>query len=252
MLIGYEPNLQMFAGFYLERHRSFTQGSPSVQIDIRVVQQAQQDGLAFDRKDNRELAIGIRPDQIMNYINNATPLHRQGAETQTFQPLTTAATAPRLTPAEEAKLDDELAKLTQPRRELVQEVKRLSRLAGFRRQVLFAYGSRCAVTRAQLRLVDAAHVLPVGAPGSIDHVCNGIALAPTYHRAYDNGLIFLDESYVMKVNTAKVIALRAEGLVEGLVKFQEPLGKIFLPPDPNQWPTPRLIRKANTYRQITP
>lgn len=240
----------MFAGFDLERHRSFTQGAPSVQIDIRVIQQAEQDGMAFDRKDNQELAIGVRPDQFLNYINNATALHRQGAEAQTFKPLTAAAAAPRLTAEEDARLNAEIERLAQPRRILVQEVQRLSRLAGFRRQVLFSYGSRCAVTRAQLRLVDAAHVLPVGAPGSLDHVCNGIALAPTYHRAYDNGLIYLDEAYEMKINGHKVRLLKADSLAEGLVKFQEPLGKIFLPPDPNQWPTPKLIKKANMYRQI--
>jgi putative restriction endonuclease len=251
VLIGYDPNLQMLAGFDLARHRTFTQGSPSVQIDIRVVQQAQQDGLAFDRKDNRELAIGIRPDQFLTYINNAAALHRQGADAQTFEPLTTAAAAPRLTRDEEEELDRQLSGLTQPRRQLVQEVRRLSRLAAFRRQVLFAYGSQCAVTRAQLRLVDAAHILPVGAPGSIDHVCNGIALAPTYHRAYDNGLIFLDEAYEMRINDEKVQALRAQSLIGGLVAFRQPLGRIFLPPDRNQWPTLALIRKANAFRQIT-
>ena len=56
------------------------------------------------------------------------------------------------------------------------------------------------ITVAQLRkrnldLVDAAHILPVGAPESIDDIRNGIAIAPTYHRAYDNGLIYLDEDY---------------------------------------------------------
>jgi putative restriction endonuclease len=57
---------------------------------------------------------------------------------------------------------------------------------------MFAYGNRCAVTRVQLRLVDAAHILPVGTTGSADHVRNGIALSPTYHRAFDAGLIYLD------------------------------------------------------------
>ena len=31
---------------------------------------------------------------------------------------------------------------------------------------MLAYDQRCAVTRIQLRLVDAAHILPVGAEGS--------------------------------------------------------------------------------------
>jgi len=56
-----------------------------------------------------------------------------------------------------------------------------------------AFMPRCAVTRIQLRLVEAAHILPVGAPGSIDHVCNGLALSPTFHRAFDDALIYLDK-----------------------------------------------------------
>src|SRR4030042_1355242 len=32
-LLGYEPNTKMFAGLDLTRHRTFTMGSPSVQID---------------------------------------------------------------------------------------------------------------------------------------------------------------------------------------------------------------------------
>ncbi|MGH9427268.1 MAG: HNH endonuclease, partial [Terriglobia bacterium] len=60
ILIGYEPELQVFAGFDLRRHRTFTTGSPSIQIDIRTVRQALQDGLAFSRKSNDEIAVGIR------------------------------------------------------------------------------------------------------------------------------------------------------------------------------------------------
>ena len=36
VLVGYEPNLGLFAGFDLARHRTFTEGSSSVQIDIRT------------------------------------------------------------------------------------------------------------------------------------------------------------------------------------------------------------------------
>jgi putative restriction endonuclease len=59
----------------------------------------------------------------------------------------------------------------------------------------------------QLRLVDAAHILPVGAVDSTDDVQNGVALSPTYHRAFDNALIFLDENLVMKINPSKELQL---------------------------------------------
>ena len=135
---------------------------------------------------------------------------------------------------------------------VVAGLSRLSREAGFRQRVLFAYGYRRAVTRVQLRLVDAAHILPVGAPGSVDHVRNGVALSPTYHRAFDAGLIYLDEQCCMRLNDGNVYALQQLNLVRGLRTFRAPLGQIFLPPDPAQRPSPNFIRRANRFRQVAP
>ena len=200
VLVGYEPNLAVFAGFDLERHGRFTAGSPSVQIDIRTIRLALQDGFSFNRKSNEELAVGIRPDQFMTYVLNAEQLHKYGKQAATSRLL---ANASALKPIE----DDDLESLTQERQRLVQTVSRLSRLANFREQVRNAYARRCAVTRIQLRLIDAAHILPVGVPGSVDDIRNGIALSPTFHRAYDQGLIYLDEKYVMRINLRRKLIL---------------------------------------------
>lgn len=243
ILIGYEPNLKMFAGFDLGRHRTFTTGSPSVQIDIRTIRTALQDGLAFDRKSNDEIAVGIRPDQFLTYAFNADRLHRYGREAQTLRLLTRASSLQRIPQTDIAALPTE-------RQRVVQTISRLSREANFRQQVLQAYGNRCSVTKTQLRLVDAAHILPVGAPGSVDDVRNGLALAPTYHRAYDAGLIFLDTEYKMRVNPRKEAELRALRLDGGLDAFKEHLGRVLLPPDRNQWPDTGLIAKANRFRLI--
>lgn len=243
VLIGYEPSLKLFAGFDLKRHSMFTAGSPSVQVDIDVLHAALQHGLAFDRKANAEVSIGIRPDQFMDYVHTANELHACGRKVNTFRLLNRASA---LVPIS----DQELEALPTERKRIIQTVTRLSRKANFQQQVLAAYGNRCAVTRMQLRLVDAAHILPVGAPGSADDVRNGIALSPTHHRAYDTGLIYLDENYAMRVNPEKesgLLQLRLEG---GLVEFKATLGKIHLPPDQRQHPELKFIRKANRYRQI--
>jgi putative restriction endonuclease len=100
-------------------------------------------------------------------------------------------------------------------------------------------------------LVESAHILPVGAPESTDDVRNGIALSPTYHRAYDTGLIYLDEHYVMRLNPQKKVELVGLKLESGLKEFTSPLGKILLPQDKRQWPDITLIRKANAFRRIT-
>jgi putative restriction endonuclease len=99
----------------------------------------------------------------------------------------------------------------------------------------------------QLRLVDAAHILPVGAPGSLDDVTNGIAL---FHRAYDAGLIYLASDYRMNVNQRRVAELQDANLIGGLETLREGLGRILLPPDRRQWPSPTLIQRANRYRGV--
>jgi putative restriction endonuclease len=243
-LLGYEPTLRIFAGFDVQRHRIFTAGSPSVQIDIEALRRAETEGLTFHRKSNDEVAVGIRPDQLLPYASNAEAFHRYGSDTAVLPLLERAATG-----AEIRRRD--VRTLSTDRRRLVEMTSRLSRLSSFKREVLFAYGHTCAVTRVQLRLVEAAHILPVGSPDSADHVTNGIALSPTYHRAFDSGLIYLNDRYEMRLSKSRVAEFTGLGLTGGLPGFQSVLGRIFLPPDRAQWPHRDFIRRANRYRRVT-
>ena len=110
---------------------------------------------------------------------------------------------------------------------------------------------RKPVTGIQLRLVEAAHILPVGAVASTDHTTNGLCLSPTFHRAYDRALIYLDESYVMRINPRQEEELMREGFVGGIEQFRAQLGKqIYLPSNRNEWPSLDMIHKANKFRQI--
>lgn len=243
VLLGYEPDLNLFAGFDLERHRTFKPGSPSVQIDRPALQRAENEGLSFHRKGNEEIAVGIRPDMLMAYAMNSIVLHRYGKDAH-IRRLLDQAVQPEPMPIKE------IAALPAERRRVITEVNRLSRDAQFRRRVTFAYGKRCAVTRIQLNLVEAAHILPVPAEGSSDHVQNGIALSPTYHRAFDAGLIYLDDQLRMQINVGRAHLLQQIDLAGGIDAFCQPLGPIFLPPDPDQHPSPDFIRRANHFRKI--
>lgn len=241
ILLGYDSAANLFAGFDIDRHRNFTAGSSSVQIDIRALHRAERDGLSFHEKANGEIAVGIRPDLLIAYARNSSALHRIGGRAGIADMLGRAVEAPEAGTPE----------ISTSRNRVVSEISRLSRDAAFRRRVLFAYGSRCAVTRVQLQLIDAAHILPVGADGSTDHVRNGIALSPTYHRAFDAGLIYLDEGYRMRLDENKLGVLRDLNLARGISAFRQPLGPVFLPPDPAQRPSLDLIRLANQFRKIS-
>lgn len=244
VLLGYEPNLRLFSGFDIMRHRIFTTGSPSVQINVDRLREAEENGLSFHRKGNDEIAIGIRPDWLVTYSLNASAIHRYGREAR-LETLLNSATSVQ------PPTEHDLADLTRERRRLIERVSRFYRESNFKREVRFAYGNRCAVSGMQLGLIEAAHILPVGAPGSPDHVTNGIALSPTYHRAFDGALIYLDADLRMILNPVKVKEIAGLGLQGGLRQFRAPLEKrIFLPPDRNQWPNLRFINEANRYRRV--
>ncbi|MCE7986648.1 MAG: HNH endonuclease [Caldilinea sp. CFX5] len=102
-----------------------------------------------------------------------------------------------------------------------------------------------------VQLIDAAHILPVGAEGSTDEISNGICLSPTYHRAFDRALIYLDDAWQMQINPAKEQELIASGLDGGLDYFKTYLGmRIHLPADRSSWPRLEYIREANTFRGV--
>ena len=247
VLLGYYSDLNVFAGFDLEKHTVFTSGSPSVQIDLAALHSALQNGLSFVTKDNDEIAIGVRPDQFINYCINAKELHKYGAEVDLTEHLQAAITA-----TQAGTIPNPPSPIRgKKRKKIVENVSRFSRDARFKKSVANAYEHRCAVTRAQLRLIDAAHILPVAAEDSNDDITNGFSLSPTYHRAYDNSLIYLDEDYVMRLNDLTLDELKASNLVGGLAMFTSVLNKtIHLPSDIKQRPNVDFIRLANKYRRI--
>lgn len=246
ILLGYEPDRGVYAGFDLKRHQTFTSGSPSVQVSLSTLNDCLQNGLAFQTKTNDEIAIGIRSDHFLFYCEHARELHGLGVDS------TYVEIAERVVKTQLVS-DPAIQDLPEQRQLIVTETARWSRSSTFKKKVLSAYDNRCAVTRRKLRLVDAAHILPVQAGDqSIDSVRNGIALSPTYHRAFDRGLIYLDESMEMQLNVEAVTNLARLGLDTGIRGFSSHLGRIHLPHNSELHPDPHFIRLANSFRGLQP
>jgi hypothetical protein len=55
----------------------------------------------------------------------------------------------------------------------------------------------------------------------------------------------------MRIDDGKLRIFQQLNLAGGAEFFRQPLGPIFLPPDPNQRPSVDLIRRGNRFRQIT-
>jgi putative restriction endonuclease len=79
------------------------------------------------------------------------------------------------------------------------------RSGAFKRGVSRIYGETCAISNLRINatktysVVDACHIVPFSESQN-DHITNGIALCPNLHRAFDRGLISIDDNYRLLVS----------------------------------------------------
>jgi putative restriction endonuclease len=128
----------------------------------------------------------------------------------------------------------------------------LERDARFRRDVMEAYGFRCSITGLGIgslpqgrvsRLLDAAHIRPVGDRGR-DAVSNGLALTPTVHRLFDAGLLTArwQGSALALVRSPELEVSMIESPTQGTTIRLETGMALLLPRNPADRPSADQIR----------
>lgn len=139
--------------------------------------------------------------------------------------------------------------IAKPRHSAVLATKRALRASDFRSRVLVAYGHSCAMCGIQLRLLDAAHILPAAHKESTDGTDNGVALCALHHRAYDGELVTFDAEFRTHVKDAMARTLKEEGRHGGMPEFRRALRpRLALPPNKRDHPARHFIDKANEVR----
>lgn len=241
LLLGWHEDLGVFAGFDVQRHLTFSLRSPSIQIRENTLGEAFQRGLAFQSRGNNEIAAAFAPDQFMNYVLQQRPLHLF-RRSQELELLRTASTGHEPVP-------EDVEIVPRERREVVRTVTEWTRRRDFRIRVLSAYGHHCALCQVQLQLVEAAHIIPVGAPGSNDQTSNGLALCLLHHGAYDDSLVGVREDYHIIANSAKLGELQRTNLASGEQLLRSLVcNTILLPKSQDDWPRPEFLREGMRLR----
>lgn len=243
LILGWWDEVGVFAAFDFRKHAGALGASPSIQIREEFLRRAYSDGLAPCNKGNKEIAIAVRPDFLVEYIRHSESLHGFGDSDTDFEILDTVSRDPM------AINDEDLAKVSQPRQVTVASVRRRLRDTSFRNRVLTAYAFRCAMCSLQLELVEAAHVIPISHEQSTDETSNGIALCILHHVAFDRALVGLGEDYSVAVNDSEMQHLRdthRDGGMDRFIKALRPL--ILLPPAVNDRPNTNYIRIGNKVR----
>lgn len=244
LILGWWDEVGIFAGFDFTKHSGALGASPSMQISEETLRGAHLSGFTPHNKGNGELAIAFRPDFIGEYIENLEVLHECGESPEATHILD------ELGEDYDRVGDEEIARDVPPERQYaVISTKKALRDISFRSRVLNAYGHQCAVCGVQLKLLDAAHILPASHPDSTDGTNNGVSLCTLHHRAYDRGFITFDEEYRTHLNEDMAAEFRRTAHDGGLGEFRERLRPLLiLPPDKRDRPDPAFISATNTMR----
>lgn len=211
LLLGWHLGYEVFVGFDMTKHAGQDSSSPSIQVKEETLIDANTKSFAVYHRGNGEIAVAFRPELLSEYLFNVSALHGAGfidSEISLLNDLNSAA-------------DDAIDKISnQDRKTIVSTIVKKYRATDFRRRVLAAYEHRCAVCGVQLKLIDAAHIIPVAAPSSNDQTNNGVALCKLHHFAYDRNLISFNEQYKVEISSSEIAKLASENKTGGVEDFQ--------------------------------
>lgn len=242
VLLGWHDDYEVFVAFDITKHAGQDAASPSIQVKENVLHAAHTQAFAAYERGNGEIAIAFRPEFFVAYARDAARLHGQrGALASYLESLNNITQIS----------DADVASINRPeRREVIATIRRKVREQDFRLRVLSAYGYKCAMCGVQLRLVEAAHILPVAAPHSTDETNNGVSLCSLHHRAYDANLVSFTHQYRIEVSNAAVQELRADNRLGGLTPFRAALRPaLILPADARDHPNPAYVRRSRDIRR---
>jgi putative restriction endonuclease len=183
---------------------------------------------------------------LLWYVQYGQALHNTDQDATGVQELVDA------TNEDESRFIDESQDESQIiRRYDLVELMRAYRDAKFRPAVLRAYRYQCAVCQTALKLVDAAHIVPVSYPQSTDEVTNGLALCRLHHGAYDNALLGICSDFSIVVNHEREATLTAFNLHMGLEAFKAALPqRITVPTQAEVRPAPENLRLGLVARRF--
>lgn len=240
LLLGWHAGYGVFVGFDMNKHNGQASNSPSIQVKEDTLQNAHSNAFSIYNRQNGEIAIAFRPEFIVEYALNSTSLHLTGVAASDMSLLNNLDT---LTDAQIVTVRNNKRKI------ILAQIAKKYRENDFKKRVLGAYQNSCAICGIQLKLIDAAHIIPVAVDTSTDETKNGIALCKLHHSAYDRNLISFDERYKIELSTTEVARLTAQNLVGGLKEFKQHLKTaIILPTDRRDYPPPAYITESRQVR----
>ena len=177
--------------------------SDSQQFRQGLLDEALANGIAIGRNQHGEHVVAMKPERFLDYLGQLKPTYHSSGEGggalpvggQSMVELVAEAELEEAAPLDAAGADlppaFDPAMIEDGRERVAREIAIRRGQAGFRRQLLQAYGccamSGCAVEAA----LEAAHIVPYQGPGT-NHSSNGLLLRGDLHTLFDLGLLTVD------------------------------------------------------------
>jgi putative restriction endonuclease len=234
IILGYYDAMRVYLAAD-STHRTAAFGiSPAIQVRQKHLESANRNGFcAFTKTRTNESVVVVRHDFIATYLTQAASIHAVGELPDGVAQLNGLAAA----------VGEPRPVILKPRGKAASIVLRSLRRSDFSNRIMAAYQHRCCACELQLELVDAAHIVPVGAAMGSDDTRNGLALCRLHHKAYDDGLLGIFPDYSITISKDQVARLDAITKLGGLPMFQSNLrSAIALPYNRADHPDPQCLR----------
>jgi putative restriction endonuclease len=231
LLGGWSEEYGVYVFWDPRRHTRFSKRSPSFQVKSETLETARSVGIASylrPARTGQEVVVAVAPSSLLWYVESGQPLHSSEGDSTGVELF--AESRPDIPDEERTFIDESQNESQVWRRNELVVCMRAYRDSRFKPAVLQTYQYKCAVCQCALKLVDAAHIVPVSHPQSTDEVTNGLALCRLHHGAYDNGLLGVTSSYRVITNPDSENRLGELRLDMGLEQFKARLPKQIVVP----------------------
>ena len=115
----------------------------------------------------------------------------------------------------------------------------------FVKLVMEAYNNACCICKKQLRIIQAAHIIPHSVPNCTDTINNGLALCVEHHKLYDDGLLIPRANRKIFLNENRVEFLKSINQTQGLESLRE-ISKYeyFIPEESGKQPSNEYLERG--------
>jgi len=247
LFLGYLADENVFTAWnpFIQTERINKKKTISLYSRFSTQKKAAEQGIAEYMDNDKQKIISFKPEHLGLYLENYVQMHQSDEGVL-------LALIKESNVSEET--EDKVGELVSiERQKFTITHKRFKRDIAFRDKVYEVYSGRCAICGIQLELVEAAHIIPHSHVKGTDDIKNGVCLCTLHHKAYDNGLIYIEPDYSVKINDAKVRYLEKIHKDGGITTFQKLQidKKLVLPSSHIYYPSSDFIKIANQIRGIT-